>query len=61
MRQYSITFDAGEEALTVYQFNTGVAQHYFLLAVRHLHAPSPPLQPGPIRGQRRVSKGREPV
>jgi hypothetical protein len=25
----SITFDAGEEALTVYRFNTGVAQHYF--------------------------------
>ena len=24
-----ITFDAGEEALTVYRFNTGVAQHYF--------------------------------
>jgi hypothetical protein len=25
----SITFDAGEEALTVYRFNTGAAQHYF--------------------------------
>jgi len=24
-----ITFDAGEAALTVYRFNTGVAQHYF--------------------------------
>jgi hypothetical protein len=24
-----VTFDAGEEALTVYRFNTGVAQHYF--------------------------------
>src|SRR5215469_4389997 len=24
-----ITFDAGEEALTVYRFNTGTAQHYF--------------------------------
>ena len=24
-----ITFEAGEEALTVYRFNTGVAQHYF--------------------------------
>jgi hypothetical protein len=24
-----ITFDAGEEALTVYRFNTGVALHYF--------------------------------
>jgi hypothetical protein len=24
-----ITFDAGEEALTVYRFNTGAAQHYF--------------------------------
>ena len=24
-----ITFDAGEEALTSYRFNTGVAQHYF--------------------------------
>jgi hypothetical protein len=24
-----IKFDAGEEALTVYRFNTGVAQHYF--------------------------------
>jgi len=24
-----IAFDAGEEALTVYRFNTGVAQHYF--------------------------------
>jgi hypothetical protein len=24
-----ITFDAGEEALTIYRFNTGVAQHYF--------------------------------
>jgi hypothetical protein len=24
-----ITFDAGEDALTVYRFNTGVAQHYF--------------------------------
>ena len=25
----SITMQAGEEALTVYRFNTGVAQHYF--------------------------------
>ena len=25
----SITIDAGEEALTVYRFNTGTAQHYF--------------------------------
>jgi hypothetical protein len=24
-----ITFDAGEQALTAYRFNTGVAQHYF--------------------------------
>jgi hypothetical protein len=24
-----ITFDTGEEALTVYRFNTGAAQHYF--------------------------------
>jgi hypothetical protein len=24
-----ITFDAGEERLTTYRFNTGVAQHYF--------------------------------
>ena len=24
-----ITFDTGEEALTVYRFNTGTAQHYF--------------------------------
>ena len=24
-----ITFDAGEQALTVYRFNTCVAQHYF--------------------------------
>jgi hypothetical protein len=24
-----ITFEAGEEALAVYRFNTGVAQHYF--------------------------------
>src|SRR5215475_11148338 len=24
-----ITFDAGEDALTVYRFNTGTAQHYF--------------------------------
>src|SRR5262245_2588415 len=24
-----ITFDAGEEGLTVYRFNTGAAQHYF--------------------------------
>ena len=24
-----ITFVAGEDALTIYQFNTGVAQHYF--------------------------------
>jgi hypothetical protein len=24
-----ITFDTGEDALTVYRFNTGVAQHYF--------------------------------
>jgi hypothetical protein len=24
-----ITFDAGEETLTVYRFNTGTAQHYF--------------------------------
>ncbi len=24
-----ITFDAGEEALTIYRFNTGAAQHYF--------------------------------
>jgi hypothetical protein len=24
-----VTFDAGEEALTVHRFNTGVAQHYF--------------------------------
>jgi hypothetical protein len=24
-----VTIDAGEEALTVYRFNTGVAQHYF--------------------------------
>jgi hypothetical protein len=24
-----ITFDAGEDALTLYKFNTGVAEHYF--------------------------------
>jgi hypothetical protein len=26
-----ISFQAGEEALTLYRFNTGVAQHYFCL------------------------------
>ena len=55
-----ITFDTGEEALTVYRFNTGRAA-LLLLAVRHLHAPSPPLQPEPVRGQRRVPKRREPI
>jgi hypothetical protein len=49
-----ITLDAGEEVLTVYRFNTGAA--LLLLAVRHLRAPSLPLQPGPVRGQRRVPK-----
>jgi hypothetical protein len=56
-----ITVDAGEEALTVYPFNTGVAQHYFLLAVRHLHASSASLQPESVRGQRCVPKRRQPV
>jgi hypothetical protein len=51
-----ITFDAGEEALTVYRFNTGVAQHYFCS-----RASSSPLQPEPVRGQRRLLKRREPV
>jgi hypothetical protein len=30
-----ITFDAGEEALTVYRFNTGVALHYFNVRFWH--------------------------
>ena len=40
-----ITLDAGEEALTVYRFNTGVAQALLLLAMWHLHASSPPPNP----------------
>src|SRR5215469_1930058 len=50
-----ITFDAGEAALT--QYRRGAA--LLLLAVRHLHPPPPAVQPEPVRGQRRVPKGRQ--
>ena len=56
-----ITFDAGEEALTVYQFNTGVAQHYFCSRCGIYTHPSPPFQLEPVRGQCRVLERREPL
>ena len=40
-----ITFDAGEAALTVYRFNTGVAQHYFCSRC----ASTPTITGGPTR------------
>jgi hypothetical protein len=40
-----ITFDAGKEALTVYRFNTGAAQHYFCarcsIYTHHRRRPNP--------------------
>ena len=52
-----ITFEAGEEALTVYRFNTGVARHYFCsrcgngFRVRH-ESPGGKTRPGPRRWAR---------
>lgn len=56
-----LTITAGEQALTLYQFNTGAAKHFFLLGLRHLHPPSTPLKPRSIRDQRRVPGRDQPV
>ncbi len=48
------TLLAGEDALTLYQFNTRVRRALFLLEMRHLHASPPALEPQPLRHQRRV-------
>ena len=60
-----ISFESGEDALTLYRFNTGAAEHYFCsrcgIYTQHLHASPSPLESQSIRRQRGVPQGREPV